>query len=48
MLTRREQQVVAFAAMGHDDALIGYALGLADETIRTHVRSATRKLGDAS
>lgn len=44
-LTRREEQVVAFAAMGHADKLIAYELGIAEATVQTHLASAMRKLG---
>ena len=47
-LTAREQQVVLYAAFGHGDALIAYALDLSEETARAHVRRAMRKLGVAS
>lgn len=44
-LTRREQQVVAFAAMGHADKIIAYELGIAEATVQTHLANAMRKMG---
>lgn len=44
-LTAREQQVVAFAAMGHADKLIAYELGMSEATVQTHLATAMRKLG---
>lgn len=47
-LTAREQQVVAFVAMGHADKLVAYELGLAESTVQSHLSSAMRKMGIAS
>jgi DNA-binding CsgD family transcriptional regulator len=44
-LTDREQQVVAYAAVGHSNKLIAYATGLALSTVSTHLKGARRKLG---
>jgi len=44
-LTRRERQVVAYAAMGHSLKLIAYELGLGVSTVSEHRSSAMRKLG---
>lgn len=43
-LTPREQQVVAFVAMGHADKLVAYELGLAESTVQSHLSSAMRKM----
>ena len=45
VLTRRERQVVAYAAMGHPLKLIAYELGLGVSTVAEHRASAMRKLG---
>ena len=47
-LTRREKQVAGLAALGLGDGMIGYSLGLAEGTIRTHLKRAMRKMGIAS
>jgi DNA-binding NarL/FixJ family response regulator len=44
-LTRREREIVAFAALGHTNKLIAYELGLAPTTVATHLASASAKLG---
>jgi DNA-binding CsgD family transcriptional regulator len=44
-LTRRERQVLAYAAMGQPLKLIAYALGLSVSTIALHRGRAMRKLG---
>ena len=44
-LTPREQQVVAFAALGSTSKLIAYELGLSVSTVTTLLSSAARKLG---
>jgi len=43
-LTERERQVVAYAAMGQTNKLIGYRLGLSRSRISLLLRSAMRKL----
>lgn len=43
-LTKRERQVLVLVAEGRRDWEIAGELGLADETVRTHVRNALRKL----
>jgi DNA-binding CsgD family transcriptional regulator len=43
-LTERERAVVALAALGHQNKLIAYALGLCPSAIATHLASARRKL----
>jgi len=47
-LTRREREIVAFAALGHTNKLIAYELGLAPTTVATHLASAAAKLGAAT
>lgn len=47
-LTERERAVVAFAALGHQNKLIAYALGLCPSAIATDLASARRKLRLAS
>jgi DNA-binding CsgD family transcriptional regulator len=44
-LTRRERQVLAYAAMGHPLKLVAYSLGLSVSTIALHRARAMRKLG---
>ena len=44
-LTRREQQAVAFAALGSTSKLIAYELGLSVSSVTTILASASRKLG---
>jgi DNA-binding CsgD family transcriptional regulator len=44
-LTRREEQVVACAAMGHSNKLIAYDLGLSTGTVAVLLGRAARKLG---
>ena len=44
-LTQREQQVLARAALGESNKLIGYQLGLSASTVAFHLASASRKLG---
>lgn len=44
-LTRREQQVVACAAMGHSNKLIAYDLGLSTGTVSVLLGRAAKKLG---
>lgn len=47
-LTRREEQVVGYAALGHADKLIAYEMGLSAGTVATLLSRARRKLGVAS
>jgi DNA-binding CsgD family transcriptional regulator len=44
-LSQRERQIVAYAASGHSNKYIAYALGLAPSTVSTHLVSAMRRLG---
>ncbi|HET6613382.1 MAG TPA: helix-turn-helix transcriptional regulator [Kofleriaceae bacterium] len=44
-LTRREGQVVGMAALGLSDEMVAYSLGLAETTVRTHLRRGMKKLG---
>lgn len=44
-LTEREQQVLAYAVVGHSNKLIAYATGLSLSTVATHLGRARRKLG---
>jgi DNA-binding NarL/FixJ family response regulator len=48
VLTVRERQVVAFAALGHSNKLIAYELGIAHSTVRVLIARAAAKLGVAS
>jgi DNA-binding NarL/FixJ family response regulator len=47
-LTRREQEVLALLADGlaHDE--IAVRLGIGSETVRTHIRKASTRLGAAT
>lgn len=47
-LTRRERQVLGFAALGHSNKLIAYELGLAPTTVASHLSSLAKKLGVTS
>ena len=47
-LTKREQEVVSFAAMGQHNKLIAYNLGISHSTVRVLIARATRKLGATS
>lgn len=44
-LTKREEQAVAFAAMGHSNKLIAYDLGLSVGTVAVLLSRAAKKLG---
>jgi DNA-binding CsgD family transcriptional regulator len=44
-LTAREQQVLAYAELGHSNKLIAYSLGLTTSTVSTLLTSARSKLG---
>jgi DNA-binding CsgD family transcriptional regulator len=44
-LSVREQQVLAYVAMGHANKLIAYSLGLSESTVSEHARRAMLKLG---
>ncbi|HVY30468.1 MAG TPA: helix-turn-helix transcriptional regulator [Polyangiaceae bacterium] len=44
-LSRREEQVLACAALGHSNKLIAYELGLAHSTVRVLLARASSKLG---
>ena len=44
-LTERERQVVAYAALGQTNKMIGYRLGLSRSRVSLLVRGAMRKLG---
>jgi DNA-binding CsgD family transcriptional regulator len=48
LLSQREQQVLAFAALGHHTKLIAYELGISDSTVRVLMSRATAKLGASS
>ncbi|MEO7110007.1 MAG: helix-turn-helix transcriptional regulator [Polyangiaceae bacterium] len=43
-LSERERQVVAYAALGHDNKVVAYDLGLADSTVRVLLHRAAAKL----
>jgi DNA-binding CsgD family transcriptional regulator len=45
LLSDREQQVLAWAAMGHSNKEIAYELGLSASTVRVLIARAGRKLG---
>ena len=47
-LTDREQEVVAFASMGHHNKLIAYNLGISHSTVRVLIARAAAKLGARS
>lgn len=44
-LSQRERQVAAYAARGHSNKFIAYALGLAPSTVSSHLSAAMRRLG---
>jgi DNA-binding NarL/FixJ family response regulator len=44
-LTRRERQVVSYAAMGHSNKLIAYELGLSVGAVSAYLNVGMRKLG---
>jgi DNA-binding CsgD family transcriptional regulator len=44
-LSQRELQIAGYAALGHSNKEIAYALGLAASTVSSHLRSAMRRLG---
>lgn len=44
-LSHRQRQVAALAAMGHNDKLIAYSLGISTSAVRSHLTRAMRKLG---
>jgi DNA-directed RNA polymerase specialized sigma24 family protein len=44
-LTEREQQVLAYATLGHSNKLIAYSLGLSLSTVGAHLAQARKKLG---
>jgi DNA-binding CsgD family transcriptional regulator len=44
-LTQRERQILAYAALGHPNKCIAYALGLAPSTVSSHLVSGMRRLG---
>jgi DNA-binding CsgD family transcriptional regulator len=48
VLTQRERQVVALAALGHANKMIGYTLGIAVSTVGVLLTRASRKLGAPS
>lgn len=45
MLSRRERQVLSYAALGYSNQEIAYTLGLAPSTVSTHLRTGMRRLG---
>jgi DNA-binding CsgD family transcriptional regulator len=47
-LSRREQQVVSFANLGHSNKLIAYELGIAHSTVKVLLSRAAAKLGASS
>ena len=44
-LSVKESRVVGYAALGHSNKEIAYALGIASSTVATHLANAQRKLG---
>jgi DNA-binding CsgD family transcriptional regulator len=44
-LSKREQQVLAYAALGQSNKLIAYSLGLSLSSVSTLLARARRKLG---
>jgi len=44
-LSRREQQILGYAVLGHETKLIAYELGISDSTVRVLLARATAKLG---
>jgi DNA-binding CsgD family transcriptional regulator len=44
-LSRREEEVVALAALGYSNKLTAYALGMSPSTVATHMKHAGTKLG---
>jgi DNA-binding CsgD family transcriptional regulator len=44
-LTQRERQVVGYAALGHDNKIIAYDLGIAHATVKVLMARAASKLG---
>ena len=48
LLSQREQQVLAYASLGHNSKLIAYELGISDSTVRVLMSRATAKLGVGS
>ncbi len=48
LLSRREREVVTRKLRGEENKKIAYDLGLADSTVRVHLRRAAAKLGCAS
>jgi DNA-binding CsgD family transcriptional regulator len=47
-LTERERQVVGYAALGHDNKIIAYDLGIAHATVKVLMARAAAKLGVGS
>jgi DNA-binding CsgD family transcriptional regulator len=47
-LTRRERQAVALACLGHTNAVIAQRMGIAEQTVKSHLHSAERKFGVSS
>jgi DNA-binding CsgD family transcriptional regulator len=43
-LTLRERQVIAYAAQGHSNKLIGYELGISASTVAAALANASKKL----
>lgn len=47
-LSRRERQVLAYAALGYSNKHIAYTLGLAPSTVSSHLCNAMRRVGASS
>lgn len=43
-LSQRERQILAYAALGHPNKYIAYALGIAPSTVSSHLMSGMRRL----
>ena len=48
LLTSREREVLALISSGKTASEVAATLNIAEETVEADVRSAARKLGDAS
>jgi len=47
-LTRRQQDVLKYLAKGYSNSLIAEALGIGEQTVKTHVSGILSKLGVSS
>jgi DNA-binding CsgD family transcriptional regulator len=44
-LSQRQRQVLAYAALGHSNKVIGYELGISTSTVAVHLAAAAARLG---